>query len=416
MAFAKKITLGVGLAVVILLTASPVFAVENSGVGGKPANPRPDNPRSESIFVYELAPGQSVKDGVRVVNSTDQPKQVAIYATDSIVSSGGSFACEQKADELNSEGKWIKLDKETVNLGPQSEETVNFVLNVPKDTSVGEHNACIAIQAIEAPVNSDVNGVQLSFRSAIRVAITVPGDLSKTLNYESLTAEVKKDIIRTKQVLYNSGNVSLDTDINTKLKTVFGITLQTIDGEYPVLAQQRAEFNYEFKRPMWGGFYILYSNASYNSDKNSTLGEKSENRSSVDKSKLIFVWPTALAWLVYVVLLVILGLIGYIFVYQNIKVKRLKKSAAKYKVKDGEDIQGLAKNSNVSWKLIAKMNSLKAPYILEPGNEILIPSKTAKQPISEKKSKPHKEASGEKPKTVKKTKKTNGVSKAKKSK
>jgi LysM repeat protein len=41
-----------------------------------------------------------------------------------------------------------------------------------------------------------------------------------------------------------------------------------------------------------------------------------------------------------------------------------------YIVQDGDNIQKLAKEYNVSWKLIARENDIKAPYNLESGETI----------------------------------------------
>lgn len=68
-------TAGILIAVILLTIISPVQAAETGGIGGKPANPRSDNPRTESIFVYELKPGETTKDAVEIYNNTDEQKQ-----------------------------------------------------------------------------------------------------------------------------------------------------------------------------------------------------------------------------------------------------------------------------------------------------------------------------------------------------
>jgi LysM repeat protein len=42
-------------------------------------------------------------------------------------------------------------------------------------------------------------------------------------------------------------------------------------------------------------------------------------------------------------------------------------------VKSGDTVNSLAKANKVSWKKIAKLNNLKAPYSLKPGSKLKIP-------------------------------------------
>ncbi len=359
-----------GLLCANMIFGPTAYAVENSGVGGKPARPRADNPRSQSIFVHELAPGTSVNDAVTLINNTDQPKTVEVYAADAVISSGGAFACEQKADTRDQEGTWLTLSKQQVDLPPNGEETVDFMIAVPKNVAGGEHNACIAIQAVEKPAESGANGVQLSFRSAIRVAITVPGEIKKGLFYTDLRVSQNKQKLVVNQKLRNSGNVSLDVRLETKVTTLFGNAVQTISGEYPVLANQTGEFNFEFDRPAWGGLYRVAAAASYNSDSAASLGKSGKTTDKTSRSVYIFVVPTAGPLLFYLLLLAV----GAYVLWRAVHVRSHRRKSVPYMVREGDDIQSIAKAHHVSWKLIARMNKLKPPYILAPDSHISLPA------------------------------------------
>lgn len=72
------------LAMVTLLSYTcSVFAIEYGGFGGRPAFPREDNARTESIFIHTLEPGITQKEGVKVVNNTQEKKTFIIYGSDS---------------------------------------------------------------------------------------------------------------------------------------------------------------------------------------------------------------------------------------------------------------------------------------------------------------------------------------------
>jgi LysM repeat protein len=363
--------LAVGLASTLLILPS-VGAVENSGVGGKPAFPRDDNPRSTSIFVHELKPGESIRDGVEVINNTDQPKTVEVYATDSLVASGGAFSCEQKADSLDFEGKWITLDKSVVELKPNGSEVVGFTIKVPESTSVGEHNACIAFSAVEAPVESSVNGVQLSFRSAIRVAITIPGEITKALTFESIESYLKGDKIIITEQVRNSGNVSLDTELKTDLLGVPFGSFGSTGGEFVVLPAQTVELNLEMKRPIWGGLYRIAATASYSDDTSLSLGETGGTRNEVARSKYIILPPTTPIIILY---LLIAGVSTTLLYTHNKKFKQLellKSSALSVSAKKQDTLESLATTYDTNWKEIDRLNNLKAPYTLEQGQLLLV--------------------------------------------
>jgi hypothetical protein len=158
-----------------------IIANQNGAVGGVPANPRDDNPRSEYIFVHTANPGDQIRDAVRVVNNTDKEKSVLVYATDSKRSSGGAFACKQRVEQRNDVGKWIVLDKDEVTLAPKTSEVVTFTINVPENAIVGESNGCIVIQDKEQTNLSSTgsSAITISTRSAIRVLVQIQGDIKK---------------------------------------------------------------------------------------------------------------------------------------------------------------------------------------------------------------------------------------------
>ena len=127
----------------LIINPFGVFAQEevgSGGIGGRPAYPREDNTRSDSIFVHTLSPGQSIRDGVNVINNSDEESTVSVYATDSVVSSGGAFACAQEVDEKTSVGSWIELDASEITLTSVDKGIIDFTITVPEDTEVGEHN------------------------------------------------------------------------------------------------------------------------------------------------------------------------------------------------------------------------------------------------------------------------------------
>lgn len=356
-----------------LVISVPAAAIEDGGIGSKPAKPRADNPRSSSIFVYEPKPGDVITDEVQVINNTSSPKTLLIYAVDSQVASGGAFACAQKVDQSVSVGSWIKVSESEVTLAPNSFKNVPFTIAVPATASAGESNGCIVVQDAQRSVSSENGGITLSFRTAIRVALTIPGDISKSLAFTGLAAKAQDKKVKLSAGLKNNGNVSIDADLRIRLQTFLGTTVQNAGGTFPVLARSEGGFNFEVEQPFWGGWYKVVAEATYNSDKDASIGEGSGDTTIHGPAQVIFIAPQPVALAVEAVLtMAVLGGVLWL-VLRRLHLKKLHSSAKLYTVKPGDTLHSIAKAAHVPWRRIATLNKLKPPYHLEPGRRIKLP-------------------------------------------
>lgn len=375
---ASRLTLvGVGL-LVSIAAALPVQAIESFGIGALPANPRPDNPRTKSIFVYEVKPGEAVQDEIKLINNSPTTKTIVVYPVDSQASSDGAFACAQAVDERKAIGGWIKLDKSEVTLQPNSSEKVPFTVVVPSGIQVGEHNGCIAVQdASPSATTTTENGIVLSFRSAIRVAVTIPGKIVTELALVDVKSEQRDTKIQISPILKNTGNVSLDTKLDVSLKTLFGEKIGAANGEFPVLTETTSRFNFEVERPFWGGWYLQEVHATY--APLADAGNDAKSTELTTQKRQIFIAPHPLAATVEVgvPLLVLAGAI-YAFRRQR-SMKSLKASTVLYVIKKGDDVQSVARAHDIGWNRLAKLNRLKAPYTLKSDDTLLVPRTESKQ-------------------------------------
>lgn len=365
-------------AVLLLVSGSVAGAVEYGGLGGIPANPDPNNPRTKSIFVHTIIPGQTKNDAVNVINNTNEAKTVEVYAADSEIASGGSFACRQKADEQKAVGSWIRLAQSEVVLPPSGNQVIPFKISLPNTVSVGEHNGCIVIQEKAAVPAQAGSGVQLNFRSALRVAITVPGDIVKDIEFTSLSVkpESKKYTLTVK--LTNKGNVSLDTDVQVYITNWFGKNVYKNGGIYPLLAQATpAEFNFEYPQPFWGGFFRIKGTADYNGDASVPLGSPAPKNVRKDTpGQWLFVTPQPKALALELLALVLLVISVWVILGRIRGRRKTAKTWKTFTVEEGDTLVALARSYHVNWKTIARVNKLRAPYHLRPGSKIKLPAKT----------------------------------------
>ncbi len=361
------------LLALLLLITPIVSAVESNGVGGRPANPKEENPRTKSIFVYDLKSGQSVNDAVAIYNNSDSKKTVAVYATDSLISSDGAFGCRQEVEPKKEVGSWIKVSSGQIEVPAGGNAEVPFTLQVPDDTPAGEYNACVAIQDRTTAPQKSGNGISLNFRSAIRVAVTVPGEINEQLTLKSSLLEVKEDKLTVSPILKNDGNVSLDSKLSVKVKTLIGTTVDQVEGEFPVLARTEARFNFDLTRPFWGGFYWQETNASYK-----RLSIKNAKVTEVPGIKqLRFIAPKPVALVIEVILLLVLASTMKYLLDKRKANKKLRDQLVEYRVKNGEHLEDIASKHQIEWKKLASINKIKAPYKVHKDQLIMVPRITA---------------------------------------
>ena len=368
------------LIVFAFLVSSPVsvLAIEAGSIGGRPATPLKDNERSTSIFTYKTDAGTVLSDAIEVFNNSDTKKVISVYATDSQIASGGSFACAQKADTPKMVGKWIVLSRQTVTLEPGSKSKIPFTVTVPKDAAPGEQNGCIAIQdTTQAPAKQS-NGISINTRSAIRAAIMVQGDIKKQLAFTALSVRPSADnALLASTSLQNTGNVSLDTKLGITLNAFGFIATRHAGGDFPALAGAQSDFNFQVKRPFWGGWYMLSAAAAFNPDPKAMLGEKTDLR-SIHARKIVFITPQPLAAIIEAALVLLVVALLFWGVRRYIWRRTWQRQGIVYTIQVGDSLQSIARKYAVSWKHIARLNRLKAPFALTPSRRLRLPVKKRK--------------------------------------
>lgn len=385
----KSVSLGLVLVGYIVLgLAIPTYAIEYGGFGIRPAYPRPDNPRTESIFVHTTKPGETIEEGVIVANNTKETKSVLLYATDSTPSTDGGFACEQFSDEKDNVGGWITLEKTELTLAPVTSQTVKFTIKVPDNPPVGENDGCVVVQEKKADSAGVGSGVNLAIRSGLRVALTVEGEIHRSLEFVKLdllrnTLDTGKKVTVLKPAVKNTGNVSVDADVNITTRYWTGWKLIQQGGQYPIFAGRTSEWNFELPSSFWGGVMIASSSVSYDPSLQAEVGKNTAGELKKIRGPVKFFWLMPTLWGFVIELLILLIVLAALFLlWLDAKRKKwMRQDWEQYKVKQGDNIVGLGKQFNVNWKLIAMRNKLRAPYILEPGLMLFVPgSETAPMP------------------------------------
>jgi hypothetical protein len=366
---------------VLFLPLKNICALEYKGVGGRPAYPRKNNPRTQSIFIHTIYPSDKIKDAIKVINNSDETKSLLLYPVDSIISTGGAFACAQYVEPRKKVGSWIKLKKSRIILPPHSYKIIPFVINIPLGVDIGEHNGCLVIQENKKVKKNKKQGITLSLRTAIRVALTVPGKIKKELKIKDYNIKkLKNKKIILQPIIENTGNVSIDSDINVLVYDIWGNIADFHGGEFTILRDKEIKLNFKFKKPFFGGWFKSYYTSEYDGSINSEMGQKNQNNILKLKSKTInfFVLPSWLGFIIELLIILLLLFLLYVF-YKYRKFKNwIKKDWINYKVQFGDNIQLLSDKFKIKWKTLAKANKIPPPYILKKGQNLKVPPQLPK--------------------------------------
>ena len=286
------------LAVLTLPLCASVHAVEYAGIGGYPAYPRPDQPRSESIFIHTLEPDAVREEGVQVSNSTDTEKTILVNAVDSIRPAGGGFACAHRDNEVRKVGTWIAMETTEIVIAPGNTELVPFTITVPADARSGEHNACIIIE--EKPSDTPGEGLTLSTRVGIRVLLTVPGDLVRELTNPQSTVATNDDGTYTfRTSVTNTGTTSVETDVAVRVRSLlFGLLYEKAGGIFQAFQDTDSEWNFGIDKPFWGGPYLVKTEFAYDTD-----GDGTRETTLKTPSTFLFVLPHTTALIIEIAVL-----------------------------------------------------------------------------------------------------------------
>lgn len=364
------VILAAGFSAWILLLASPSVAAAEA-IGGVPARPDPSNNRTRSIFLHTIQPGRSTADAVKIVNNSDKEVTVLLYATDGIMTNSGTLSCKQQTEVSSGAGPWIALDRSEIMLAPMESREVPFTISVPSGARPGEHNGCVVFQTKDSPGTRN-GALNLHFRSAIRVAITVPGELRKQLDISDFRIEWRPRSHIYHVALQNEGNVSVDVAAGVELRGLLG-NVKFDAGDYPVLpmSEQKLRFSNE-RLPFWGGFYLAQATAGFDT-RPEVFGtdESSTFTTLVSKKKLVLIVPALPALLLYV--LTILG-VGRLL-YRRFLRARAAVAWEVYTARRTESLVRVAASRSISWRTLARVNRIKPPYQLEKGQKLYVPPK-----------------------------------------
>ncbi len=214
------------------------------------------------------------------------------------------------------------------------------------------------------------------------MAVSIPGKIVKNLTIDSLEVQNLKDNQYTVvPTVSNDGNVSLDSDITVQLRSLATTPVgEPVEGTYPVLQRSSASWNFKLDRPFWGGWYRAHATVSYNNSPDAGIGNKVGTFTSKELySGYFFAPPTGLAFLIEAAIVLAIAAIVTWYVRRQRDIKHIRAHWVDYTVKKDDVLASIAKDRHASWRKIARVNKLKAPYTLEKGQKLKVPPAKQKE-------------------------------------
>jgi hypothetical protein len=186
--------------------------------------------KGRAHFTYTLAPGGSITDAMAVVNRSDAPITLRVYASDAFTTSTGDIDLLPANKAPTDAGSWITTTASTITLSSQQSTIVQFTLKVPLTASPGDHSAGI----VTSLVTGNSGAVTLDRRLGSRMYLRASGALAPAFKVSDVHASYDGTLNPTGSgatiVTYtvtNTGNVRLKAAQSIRVSGLFGLLSHT---------------------------------------------------------------------------------------------------------------------------------------------------------------------------------------------
>lgn len=144
---------------------------------------RPGGGETRTNLNYELEAGDRKKDTFEVTNMGTREISLSIYAADGTTSSSGALDLLTADEPSTAIGAWVKVSDPEITLSPGETDSVDFTLEVPKNTEPGDYVGGLISSYLDTTSSGTVAVDQ---RLANRVNVRVGGEGTIALETQDL--------------------------------------------------------------------------------------------------------------------------------------------------------------------------------------------------------------------------------------
>jgi hypothetical protein len=337
-----------------------------------------ESKEQSSTVKYTLPNGKTINDQIIYkLTKNFGPKNVSVKILEA-TSVEGALVPTTDGNHRNNNSilpEIVKIENPEFYIEPGQSVPINLLISNTNNIPPGTYAGSVVLEFVNKDINSQINtenqnkGSGLTFRTrqAFSFLIDVPGVRKSEFTLTDITSSVNKRKVEYSQVFSNNGNTLLN---------IFGETIVTNSSGQEVykylIAPTLIPFksNFQIRKQFESkSFYDTLTIAT-----KITVEEYSPEKAAyikldqIEKKSTVNIFPTDELILASICLLIIILGICIIIIYKRIYLK----SCSSYKVSDNDNVHTVAEKFKMHWKKLAKINKLKAPYILESGKTILV--------------------------------------------
>lgn len=123
------------ITVLYVLGMTTTYAL-SFAIGATPAFP---NKYAGNQFSFELKPGESNKETLKLTNKSAETTTVQLDGVDLLLTKEGKAGYKTRDAQQTEVGTWIKFQQPTLEVPANQEINVDFTLTVPKDAKLGDY-------------------------------------------------------------------------------------------------------------------------------------------------------------------------------------------------------------------------------------------------------------------------------------
>ncbi|MBD3270700.1 DUF916 domain-containing protein, partial [Candidatus Peregrinibacteria bacterium] len=358
----------------LFMTFLPASTLASKNVIMSLKNPDPYT-ENRSWYQFEEPAGGIATDTIVLNNTSDKEVEVKLYAADATNNDAGSFIIKSAQEEQYGIGKWTKIEQNQINLEPNESKEIDFLISIPDEIAPGQYFGGIIKEELNGECTKNPadckQQIHVKTRTGNRIYLTIPGEVIEDVKVTDFDHQISdKNQVRFKFKIENHGNMAYVPNVNITIYDLNGNIIETINKEIGKSLPDSSinptvDWNHQGRFGSFNAKIKVYFEEINQGRMGNLKGSAKFEEFSLNIILLPWIWINS-------TLLIFAILIGYLF-YQRIKIHRLSLNSDFYTVEENETLEEIAEKNKIAWKILAKINHIKAPYSVKKGEKIKIP-------------------------------------------
>jgi hypothetical protein len=341
------------------------------------------SPREGEFFEFTLDENETIKDYAVITNGSDKEQFIIVTAVDGTLTQQGHFALESLDRSRDDIGAWTELEAAQYTIPSMGSVSVPFSLTIPSGTTPGEYTGGLLVTGdtsksnVNASAGGNSNmGAAISVSMGTRIYLKVKGDLIMDLSWNEFSSSFEEDSYRYQfaNQFTNNGNVQVklngDVTISSPLPFFEDVVLPIEDKL--VNPDSSIELSgYWTDLPKFGLFKAI-SSINYEQNMLFTKGDLANDVSATPSERTLSFWiiPTKELLISFAISLICF----FVLMYRSRRFQKLLSATQSYQWPTDESLVAIATRYKTDWKLLAKLNKIKSPYMVFTGQTLRLPT------------------------------------------